>query len=144
MVTCCDTSFLFSLYGDDSNSPAALRWLEAKAGPLSISKLNEFELANALRFAEFRKALMPGSAARCLEDFETDVMSGRLLLSPFNLAAVLSEASRLSAAHTLASGHRSFDILHVAAALQQKALMFLTFDQNQRRLAEAENLIVPL
>lgn len=27
MVTCADTSFLFSLYGNDSNTPRALKWL---------------------------------------------------------------------------------------------------------------------
>jgi len=40
-------------------------------------------------------------------------------------------------------GHRSFDILHVAAALTIDAKQFLTFDENQRRLAEAEGLSVP-
>ena len=34
-------------------------------------------------------------------------------------------------------------MLHVAAALQLKARHFLTFDANQKRLAEAEGLIVP-
>ena len=36
-----------------------------------------------------------------------------------------------------------FDILHVAAALTIDAKQFLTFDENQRRLAEAEGLSVP-
>lgn len=55
----------------------------------------------------------------------------------------MDEAMRLSAAHTLAGGHRSFNIVHVAAAIVIKARHFLTFDQNQRRLAEAEGLVVP-
>jgi len=40
-------------------------------------------------------------------------------------------------------GDRSFDIMHVAAALVIGAKQCLTFDQNQRRLAEAEGLSVP-
>jgi predicted nucleic acid-binding protein len=44
----------------------------------------------------------------------------------------------------LRQGHRGFDILHVAAALQLQAAEFLTFDANQRRLANAEGLPVPL
>jgi hypothetical protein len=60
------------------------------------------------------------------------------------LAELIAEANRLSAAHTLAGGHRSFDILHVAAALRLRAFTFLTFDGNQRKLAQKEDLVVPL
>jgi len=42
------------------------------------------------------------------------------------------------------AGHRGFDILHVAAALILEADEFLTFDANQKRLAELEGLKVPL
>ena len=49
---------------------------------------------------------------------------------------------RLSAQHTIPGGHRSFDILHVAAALELGAKEFLTFDARQSALAEAENLTV--
>jgi hypothetical protein len=37
-----------------------------------------------------------------------------------------------------------FDILHVAAALKLGATEFLTFDGNQKKLAESEGLRVPL
>jgi len=57
---------------------------------------------------------------------------------------VVDEAKRLSATHTLTGGHRGFDILHVATALIVKAQQLLTFDVNQKKLAEAEGLIVPV
>jgi len=41
-------------------------------------------------------------------------------------------------------GHRDFDVLHVATALHLGASEFLTFDANQKRLAQAEGLVVPL
>ena len=41
-------------------------------------------------------------------------------------------------------GHRLFDIVNVATALHLGASEFLTFDANQRQLAEAEGLRVPL
>jgi hypothetical protein len=44
----------------------------------------------------------------------------------------------------LKGGHRGFDILHVASALVVEAECFLTFDDNQRKLAQAEGLNVPL
>ena len=40
--------------------------------------------------------------------------------------------------------HRGFDILHVAAALKMGAEEFLTFDGNQKKLAESEGLHLPL
>lgn len=144
MVICCDTSFLFSLYGNDANTDAAIEWIAASQHPLRVSKLNEFELANALRFAEFRKSLPSGMAAECIADFEKDLEDGLLQVELCNLAEVIDEAGRISASHTLSKGSRGFDILHVAAALKIGAVVFLTFDRNQRQLAEAEDLVVPI
>jgi predicted nucleic acid-binding protein len=61
-----------------------------------------------------------------------------------NLAAVIDEAKRLSATHTLTGGHRSFDILHAAAAVRLEAERFLTFDLRQKDLAAAVGLTVPI
>ena len=36
------------------------------------------------------------------------------------------------------------DILHVATAIELGAKAFLTFDANQKKLAEAEGLFVPV
>jgi predicted nucleic acid-binding protein len=108
--------------------------------PLTISVLNEFELENALRFAGWRKLFLAAQIVRFLAAFETDRKSGRLVVVPCNLAAVLNKAKRLSSAHTLTGGHRSFDLLHVAAALECGAGEFLSFDANQRKLAQAEGL----
>ena len=75
---------------------------------------------------------------------ETAVAQCRLIVATSNLANVVDEAKRLSSLRTLAGGHRGFDILHVASALTLKATHFLTFDGNQKKLAEAEGLVVPL
>jgi predicted nucleic acid-binding protein len=144
MVISTDTSFLFSLYGNDINTPPAIAWSEANTEAIFISSLNHFELINALRFAEFRKAIHPGDSARFASHFEEDLLAGRLVEKVCNLADILAEASRLSLAHTLTGGHRGFDILHVAAAKIIGATHFLTFDTNQKRLAENEGLTVPL
>jgi predicted nucleic acid-binding protein len=144
MVICADTSFLFSLYGNDGNTPRALAWMDSCRTPLTLTTLNEYELGNALRFAEFRKAIGPGEAALFWAQFEADRAGGRLKIQVSNLAHVVDEAKRLSATYTLARGHRGFDTLHVAAAIRLKANHFLTFDGNQKTLAEAEGLVVPL
>lgn len=144
MVTCADTSFLFSLYGNDANTPRAVAWMKSQRRPVTVTALNEYELGNALRFAEFRKGIGSGEAALFWSQFEADRASGRLQLKICNLADVVAEAKRLSATHTLAGGHRGFDILHVASALLVKAQQLLTFDGNQKKLAEAEGLVVPV
>jgi len=66
------------------------------------------------------------------------------MVATSNLADVLDEAKRISSLRTLKGGHRAFDILHVASARMMNATQFLTFDGNQRQLAEAEGLVVPL
>jgi len=137
---CCDTSFLFALYGSDLYTAKALAYVRKLTQPLTLSILNEFELENALRFAGWRKLFSAVQIINFFNAFEMDRKSGRLVVIPCNLAAVLTEARRLSTAHTLAGGHRSFDILHVATALKCGAGEFLSFDTNQRKLARAEGL----
>lgn len=143
MVTCADTSFLFSLYGNDAHTPRAVAWMKSQRRPLTITALSEYELGNALRFAEFRRGIAQGEAALFWAQFEADRASGRLQVKVCNLADVIDEAKRLSVTHTLTGGHRGFDILHVATALVLKAQRLLTFDGNQKKLAEAEGLVVP-
>jgi hypothetical protein len=112
--------------------------------PLTLTSLGEYELGNALRFAEFRNAIAVGEATLFWAQFEADRASGRLQIQVCNLAHVVDEAKRLSATYTLTGGHRGFDILHVATALILKAQHFLTFDGNQKKLAIAEGLTVPV
>ena len=144
MVIAADTSFLFSLYGNDVHTPAAVAWCAQNNRVISISLLNRFELINALRFAECRKSMKPGEAALHHQLFEHAIIDGRLIEKICNLAEVLAEASRLSAAHTLTGGHRGFDILHLAAARIMGATQFLTFDANQKQLAANVGFTAPI
>jgi predicted nucleic acid-binding protein len=144
MVIACDTSFLFSLYGSDAHSPRAVAWSAQNTRALLLNSLTHYEFGNALRFSEFRKAIPSGTAVQYWAGFETAIAQGRLIVATSNLADVVDEARRLSYVRTLMGGHRGFDILHVASALMLQATHFLTFDANQKKLAEAEGLIVPL
>ncbi len=144
MVIAGDTSFLFSLYGNDAHSPKAVAWAAQSTTAIHLNALSHFEFGNALRFSEFRKAIPVGVANQYWSGFEAAIAQGRLIVATSNLADVIDEAKRLSSLHTLAGGHRGFDILHVASALTMNASQFLTFDTNQKKLAEAEGLIVPV
>lgn len=142
MVICADTSFLFSLYGNDVHTSRALKWVKSHRTALTLTSLGEYELGNALRFAEFRGGIAVGEAALFWAQFEADRASRRLVIQVCNLAEVVDEAKRLSVTYTLTGGHRGFDVLHVASALMMKATHFLTFDENQKKLAKAEGLKV--
>jgi predicted nucleic acid-binding protein len=144
MVIACDTSFLFSLYGSDVHSPKAVAWSAKNTRVVYLNSLTHFEFGNAVRFSEFRKSIPLGAAAQYWAGFEAAVAHGRLIVTTSNLADVVDEAKRLSSMRTLTGGHRGFDILHVASALMMKATHFLTFDANQKKLAEAEGLVVPV
>ncbi len=144
MVVSADTSFLFALYGNDVHSPKALAWSKGGEAAIQISELADYELGNALRFAEFSRRLARGKAATFWAQYEADRAAGRICAVVCNLAGVLIEAKRLSASYTLNGEHRAFDVLHVAAALVLGAREFLTFDGNQKKLAEAEGLVVPV
>jgi predicted nucleic acid-binding protein len=81
-------------------------------------------------------------AQAALTQFETDLANSVAVLVPCNFQDLFRRAEALSARHTIAGGHRSFDVLHVATALHLGAREFLTFDLNQRKLAAAEKLRV--
>jgi predicted nucleic acid-binding protein len=139
-MPCADTSFLFSLYRKDGHTAEANARLEKAAQPPLLSPLNEFELINAFRLAEYRGLLSAGEAALRLDGFAEDHAAGRWRQSDIPLTEIVAEAGRISTAHTVAGGHRAFDILHVAHARLVKPRLFLSFDANQLRLAKALGL----
>jgi predicted nucleic acid-binding protein len=139
---CCDTSFLVALYGNDSHSSEALRIAGKLAQPLTLTDLHEFELEQTLRLAVWRKMMTPAEMARALALFHADCASGLIISATPDVSRIVKEARRLSARYTQNNGHRIFDILLVAAALELGAAEFLTFDANQRKLAHAERLKV--
>ena len=63
MVIFADTSFLFAVYGNDAHTPVALNWLRETGQRVCISELADFELCNALRFAQLAGRLASGDAA---------------------------------------------------------------------------------
>lgn len=139
-VNIADTSFLFSLYGNDARTASAKAWVRRKGQPVTITALSRYELGNAMRFAAFRKVISPTNVLSSLAAFETDLQAGYLQLAPCDFSAIVEEAHRLSDRYTLIGGHRSFDVLHVATARVVKATALLSFDANQRKLAGAVGL----
>ena len=77
-----------------------------------------------------------------LTQLDSNIASGAVVIVPADSQDVHRLAEILSKRHTIAGGHRSLDVLHVATALHLGAREFLTFDANQRQLAAAEKLKV--
>lgn len=83
-------------------------------------------------------------AQAALAALQSDVKAGLYLHAAVDWADVHQIGERLAFQHTAKAGHRSFDILHIATAIHLGATEFLTFDGNQKKLAEAVGLATPV
>lgn len=142
MIVAADTSFLLSLLGTDDNTRTALSLVKELSRPLALCPLNDLELLNASFMAEFQGFKEPGFSAMVEAGLKAERKSGRFTYPPINPAKAIARATELSRRHTLSRGHRTYDILLVAAAVELNATDFLTFDWRQAKLAEAEGLAV--
>jgi predicted nucleic acid-binding protein len=134
-----DTSFIASLYVEDSNSDAAAAEMARLSLPVMVTSLGELELENAIQLRIFRNQI-DAAERRPLAAFRADVEAGVLALSPMS-EAIYTEARRLASRFTSRLGNRTLDILHVAAAIVLGADSFHTFDDRQKKLAKAAGLV---
>ena len=145
-----DTSFLCALYREQDNTKRADLFMEKLKGEVIVSSQVLWEFRQSTRFQVFRhqndktKGFSKAEAERMMEVLATNVKSGGLILATVEWQDVHSLAENLSATHTMKGGHRSMDILHLATAKHLRLKYFLTFDENQKKLAKAEGLVVPI
>jgi len=145
-----DTSFLCALYRKQDNSDRALIFLGEITEPIFATRLLLWEFRQSTRFQAFRHRQNPNlgfpfsEAEQMIAKLKQHLDQGVLRLIDRDLTKVLTLAERVSKARTFTGGHRSFDVLHIAAALELEADAFLSFDGNQNRLAAAEGLAIPL
>lgn len=144
-----DTSLLCALYREQDNSQAADRLMQQELTPVHISSLVLFEFRQSVRLQTFRfskhrsQGYSKKEAQQMIEALQANIAAGRLIIAPVeDWAKVHSRAEELSAQYTSEAGHRSFDVLHVATALELEASQFFSFDENQSALATAAGLKV--
>jgi predicted nucleic acid-binding protein len=148
MIAFPDTSFLCAFYRRQDNSPAAAAYFKAMSEALHVSGLLLYEFRQSVRFQVWlhardkTKGYPQADCDRALTDLQTDLDTGAVVVVTADWPDVHRLAETLSKRHTIAGGHRAFDVLHVATALHLGAREFLTFDANQRKLAAAEKLKV--
>ncbi len=150
MIAYPDTSFLCALYRKQDNSERALAYRKTMAEPLHVTRLLLWEFRQSVRFQAFRhsKNRQVGypmhEAEKMLTDMGDDMKDGLVVVAEIDMTNILITGERISKLRTFAGGHRSFDILHVATAVDLDAREFLSFDANQNELATAEGLKAPL
>jgi predicted nucleic acid-binding protein len=120
----------------------------ADLGFVPISSLAKFEVVQSLRLAVWlnQNDRTKGIPATLAEDainvFIADMGTTLRLIFPA-WEHVFQSAEGMSRA-TKEKGHRSIDILQIAAALTTGAEVFYSFDRNQNELANAQGLKTPL
>ncbi len=145
-----DTSFICSLYRKQHTSPQAVAHQKTLLEPLPVSTFLLLEFRQSVRFQArmFEKDRSKGfsktEGAAMLRTLQSDFADGLLEMVAPDWADVHRIAEELSSKYTESGSHRLADILHVATAIHLGAEQFLTFDANQRKLAEAEDMVVPL
>ena len=144
-----DTSFLCPLYRPQKeHSAKADAFMARRNGPLPVSSLLLLEFRQSLRLQvrlhakDKTKGFTRNEASQMLRDLQSDLRTKVLEIMPVDWASVPQTAEELSERYTESKGHRLADILHVATALHLGAERFLTFDANQKKLAEEEGLTV--
>lgn len=149
-MTYPDTSFLCALYIAQTTSAKALAFMQSQPTALISTSLLLYEFRQSVQFQVFRHSKdatqgYPMSMAQtALSMLQANISAGVYRQGQVDWVDVHKIAERLAFKHTAKGGHRSFDVLHVASALHLGVTEFLTFDGNQKKLAEAEGLIVPV
>lgn len=143
-----DTSFLCALYREQDNSERADAFMAELNGEVVVSSLLLWEFRQSARFQVFRhgkdrtQGFSKAEAERMLRMLAANLKAGGLVLVTAEWPDVHDLAEQLSAKHTMSGGNRPMDILHVATAMHLNLKQFLSFDENQKRLAKAEGLRV--
>ena len=142
MITWADSSFVVSLYVDDSHTKKAMAYLAANPYAIVLTAFSKTEAQHALRMCAFRGDISERQLIQALMTFERDQDEG--FYEPFELEgdSLFQKTAQLSHRHALSPGTRYLDILHVASALLVKSKRFLTFDARQGRLAGSAGLEV--
>lgn len=135
-----DSSALGLLYLHQPQSREMARWRRRLGGSLPVTHFGRTEIVNAIGLAVYRNSVTEEQAICLWDRLDADFVDGHLEQVHILWRAALSHAAELSRMHTPRLGTRSFDVLHVACALELKRPYFLTFDDRQQKLAKAVGL----
>ena len=147
-----DTSFLVKLLTQEPGTAAAVaEYRRHGRPPVFFLPLHWLEVTNAIRQRAFHQRRTLASLARSSIKRERDkalaVLQKYISRRAFvevtgDIEAAIRRSAVLSEKYTEKMGCRGFDLLHVALALELECEVFLTCDQNQGDVAQAESMRV--
>ena len=147
-----DSSFLAKLVSPEQGSEAALaEYRRLDLPPLFFLPLHALGVENAIQQRAFfqRRSLPSGWRAGMASErmaasarLQWMLNRGAFCETPAEWDQAVTSARAFAARHTERLGARTYDLLHVAFALELKAERFLTTDERQAALAKAEGLTV--
>lgn len=146
-----DTNFLSRLYLERPETAEAEHALahgrQHGLSHLPITWLLRIELINSFEQYVFvsrttgRSRVTPEQAAAAQAGFTDDLREGSFLqMREVALVEVLAQAEEMARRHTARHGFRTYDLLHVASALNLACEVFWSFDDRARKLARLEGL----
>ena len=135
-----ESSVLTSLVMRDSNSGKAIELTASQDAPFFFNHLLKLEICNAIRLNVAAGTMDEVGAAKCERQVESLQRSGNWKMMEPDWERVFQRSVGFCRAHTSSIRTRSFDILHVAAAVELGAKEFWSFDKRQRLLAREVGL----
>lgn len=135
-----DSSIIVSCYIQDNLTSQALAAMANVVDVMAITALHRLELRNATQLAVFRNRITQFEADMAWGDFLADYRSNGFVRHLVDWRLAFRDAFKMASAYSATLGSRSLDILHVAAARQIGAKVFLTFDKRQHSLALAAGM----
>lgn len=128
----------------DIHHPAAVTLFDRKPEATVLwTPWQRVEVFNTFRQAEKSALLAKGESRQIIRLLEQEIRLGYWPHVEFDWTSAVRTACELGAEHSLKMSVRSMDLFHVAVAAELAADSFLSFDEDQSRLAVASgfNLI---
>lgn len=137
-----DASFIVAAFArsDEHNKPA-WKWWNQYGGAIFTTRLVLFEAENTIRGFPLNQKCSVAEARMWVEGIQRAVIEGLIECKEAPLRRVLPMARRLSMHHTIKATFGAMDILHVAAALDVRAVEFVSFDERQNEMARKEGMV---
>ncbi len=142
MSAYADTGFIVSLFFEETTSPAADAIFASLGFALPLTPLGLLELRNAFNLAIVRGKITEAERDALWNKFNEQCDAEVFAKMLIDAESLHHQARILSDKYTPLHATRSLDLLHVAAAILLNVKEFLSFDERQRRVAQAEGLQV--
>ena len=150
MIVYCDSNFIVQLYLNGPGTHYAremFREISKGVSSVPILWLHKLEVTNAFRWMVFSSKnggprVTPEQAMTAHQRFLDDLNEKS---GPYRETTIVSsdleqQFELLSSHHTANRGYRTYDILHVAAAILLERQVFCSFDVRAAQLAKTEGL----